>query len=192
MVFGLGQPLHPGLAGIRIILGYKSMAIRNYLIEGVSGSGKTSVATELERRGYHVVHGDRVLAYQGDPETGAPLPPERRSDDLHFLNDHHIWDPEQIRALTADQSHAMTFFCGGSRNHDKFVHLFDAVFILVADWPLIESRLKTRTGEWGETEAERAITRELHRTGRDQPASGIRIDATRPLAAVVDAILAQC
>lgn len=38
------------------------MGIRNYLIEGISGTGKTSVATELERRGYHVIHGDRELA----------------------------------------------------------------------------------------------------------------------------------
>ena len=44
------------------------MGIKNYLIEGGSGTGKTSVATELERRGYHVIHGDRVLAYVGDPE----------------------------------------------------------------------------------------------------------------------------
>ena len=35
------------------------MGKRNYLIEGVSGSGKTSVATELQRRGYHALHGDR-------------------------------------------------------------------------------------------------------------------------------------
>jgi len=38
------------------------MGIKNYLIEGGSGTGKTSGATELERRGYHVIHGDRVLA----------------------------------------------------------------------------------------------------------------------------------
>ncbi|RVN73421.1 nucleoside kinase, partial [Sinorhizobium meliloti] len=44
------------------------MGIKNYLIEGDSGTGKTSVGTELERRDYHVVHGDRVLAYVGDPE----------------------------------------------------------------------------------------------------------------------------
>ena len=167
------------------------MAIRNYLIEGVSGSGKTSVATELERRGYHVIHGDRVLAYQGDPETGVPLPPERRSSDLHFLNDHHIWDPEQVRALTEDRSHELTFFCGGSRNHAKFIHRFDAVFILEADWPTIERRLKTRTDEWGATEAERAITRDLHRMGRDLPPDGIRIDATRPVDDIVDDILTR-
>jgi hypothetical protein len=46
---------------------------RNFLVEGVSGSGKTSVATELQRRGHDVVHGDRELKYRGDPATGAPV-----------------------------------------------------------------------------------------------------------------------
>jgi predicted ATPase len=31
------------------------MGIRNYLIEGVSGTGKTSVCNELQRRGYHAI-----------------------------------------------------------------------------------------------------------------------------------------
>jgi broad-specificity NMP kinase len=48
------------------------MGIRNYLIEGVSGTGKTSVCHELRRRGYHAINGDRELAYQGDPKTGEP------------------------------------------------------------------------------------------------------------------------
>jgi thymidylate kinase len=29
------------------------MGVRNYLIEGVSGTGKTSVAAELQQRDYH-------------------------------------------------------------------------------------------------------------------------------------------
>lgn len=48
------------------------MGIRNYLIGGVSGAGKTTVCNELQRRGYHAIHGDRELAYQGDPETPIP------------------------------------------------------------------------------------------------------------------------
>jgi hypothetical protein len=43
------------------------------LIEGVCGSGKPTVAEELQRRGYHVIHGDRDLSYLGDPRTGEPL-----------------------------------------------------------------------------------------------------------------------
>ena len=35
------------------------MGRKNYLIEGLSGTGKTSVAEELQRRGHHAIHGDR-------------------------------------------------------------------------------------------------------------------------------------
>ena len=49
------------------------MGRRNFLIEGVSGTGKTSVCTELRRRGFHAVNGDTDLAYQGDPETGESV-----------------------------------------------------------------------------------------------------------------------
>ncbi len=38
------------------------MGVRNYLIEGVSGTGKTTVCDELRRRGYHAIHGDRELS----------------------------------------------------------------------------------------------------------------------------------
>ena len=49
-----------------------SMGVRNYLIEGVSCTGKTSVCGELRRRGLHAINGDAELAYQGDPITGEP------------------------------------------------------------------------------------------------------------------------
>jgi broad-specificity NMP kinase len=41
------------------------MAKKNYLVEGVSGTGKSSVCDELQRRGYKAINGDRELAYQG-------------------------------------------------------------------------------------------------------------------------------
>jgi hypothetical protein len=164
------------------------MGIHNYLIEGSSGAGKTTIATELERRGYHVVHGDRVLAYQGDPETGARLTPP--SGDLQFISDHHIWDLGKVLAILADPRHPKTFFCGGSRNWHKFIHRMDAVFLLELDRATLERRIDTRVNEWGSEPAERAIVMALHETRKYQPEQGIRIDATRPLAEVVDTILA--
>ena len=90
-----------------------AMGIRNFLIEGVSGTGKTSVCKELQRRGYHAIHGDRELAYRGDPETGEPTD--------GFAHEHHIWHVDRVKALVANQDEAVTFFCGGSRNSSKFV-----------------------------------------------------------------------
>ncbi len=57
----------------RPMVGYRPrVGIRNYLIEGVSGTGKTAVCKELRQRGYHAINGDTELAYQGGPDTGEP------------------------------------------------------------------------------------------------------------------------
>src|SRR3712207_9499364 len=99
------------------------MGIRNFLIEGVSGVGKTSVCDELRRRGYHAVHGDRELAYQGDPETGEPTD--------GFAHERHIWHVDKVKALVADRGEAVTFFCGGFRKFAEVIDFFFAVFFLV-------------------------------------------------------------
>ena len=46
------------------------MAKRNYLVEGLSGAGKSSVYEELVRRGYTAITTDRAWAYHADPDTG--------------------------------------------------------------------------------------------------------------------------
>ena len=159
------------------------MGVRNYLVEGLSGTGKTTVAEELQRRGYHVVHGDRELAYQGDPVTGEP-----RKDHAH---EHHIWPVERVRALCADGSTPETFFCGGSRNVTSFLDLFDAVFVLEVDLDTLNRRLDARPDEeWGggrPTDRERIVR--WHESGEDVPPGGIPIDSTAPIGRVVDEIL---
>ena len=160
------------------------MGKRNYLIEGVSGAGKTSVCTELQRRGYQAIHGDRELRYRGDPETGQPT-----DDRAHGP----LWDVEKVRAFAANQDEAITFFCGGSRNFSTFIALFDGVFILDVDLETCLRRIDERVAldptDWGGTLAEREIIVRLHQTTEDIPKDGIIIDATAPLARVVDEIL---
>jgi broad-specificity NMP kinase len=171
------------------------MGVRNYLIEGVSGTGKTSVATELQRRGYHVIHGDRELAYKGDPQTGEPLDActlKRHTLDFEFGHKHHIWDISKVRSLIAARGHSISFFCGGSRNFYHFINLFDVVFVLDADLETLNRRLATRTeDEFGAKPAERELVFRLHATKEDIP-KGIIIDATAPLARVVEEILLKC
>lgn len=166
------------------MIGYRpAVGMRNYLIEGVSGTGKTSVCKELRRRGFHAINGDVELAYQGDPETGEPI------EDVpsHW---HHVWRVDRVRTLVTDQNERLTFFCGGSRNFSKFLDLFDGVFVLEVDLDTLNRRLDHRPAdEFGARPSERDLIVRLHRTKEDTPRDGIVIDATAPLADVVDEIV---
>jgi hypothetical protein len=174
------------------------MGVRNYLIEGVSGAGKTAVCAELRRRGYQAVDGDNELAYQGDPETGQPADGLRHEHSATFISEHHIWDVEKVQALVANQEEAVTFFCGGSQNSSKYIALFDGVFVLAVDLDTslrrIEERVALDPTDWGGTPEELEITVRMYHTYHTKaalPQNRIVIDATAPLARVVDEIVRQ-
>jgi len=100
------------------------------------------VLTAYGRMNAGTIHGDRELAYQGDPETGRPTEGCR--------HEHHIWDVDKVKALVADRNEPVTFFCGGSRNFSKFLDLFDRVFVLEVDLATLNQRLDERPDvEWG-------------------------------------------
>jgi adenylate kinase family enzyme len=176
------------------------MGIRNYLIEGVSGTGKTSVAEELRRRGFHAIHGDRELKYWGDPKTGAPLVEplhDNEKDKVAWRHEHLLWDADKVRSAIADQSSAITFFCGGSRNFSHFIDLMDRVFVLdVHDLGVLYRRLDERVAldptDFGGTREEKKLIARLHETQEDVPHAGALIDAAAPIARVVDEILSKC
>ncbi len=176
------------------------MGVKNYLIEGVSGTGKTTVAEELRRRGYHVIDGDVELAYRGYPETGEPLDElnlKRAIDNPEFGQKHWIWDIGNIKTIVADHSKPISFFCGGSRNFPKFIDLLDGVFVLeVNDINEILRRIDERVArdptDWGGKPEEKELIVRVHATREDTPNSGVIIDATAPLQRVVDEILSKC
>ena len=172
------------------------MGVRNYLIEGVSGSGKTAVATELRRRGYPAIHGDRELAYLGDPETGLPIDPPTDTPAPLWISKHHIWDVEKVQALVAGQDAPITFFCGSSRNFSKFIHLFDGVFVLEVDRGIMNRRIDERVAldptDFGGRPEERALIERLFETKEDLPKDATGIDANAPVDRVVENILAKC
>jgi broad-specificity NMP kinase len=157
------------------------MAKRNYLIEGDSGTGKSSVCRELRKRGYKAIDGDNELAYQGDPETG------KRTEGVS--HEHHIWDVDKVREIAANKEDEVAFFCGGSRNFNKFIDVFDKVFVLDVDTETLKQRLDSRAADdWGGNKKEKELILRVHATKEDIP-EGMIIDTARPLNEVVDAIV---
>jgi broad-specificity NMP kinase len=159
------------------------MAKRNYLIEGSSGTGKSAVWEELQKRGYRAINGDRELAYRGDPETG------RRIEGSGFGS--HIWDVDKVREIVSNKDDDVAFFCGGSRNFHTFIDLFDKVFVLDVEIETLRERLDRRTADdWDVNNPANNtdFVLRLHVTKEALP-DGITINTARPISEVVDVIL---
>jgi hypothetical protein len=174
----------------------QELGVRNYLIEGVSGAGKTAVATELQRRGYQAIHGDRELAYRGDPVTGLPVTPPTDTPSAEWMSEHQVWDVRKVEAYIANQDEPVTFFCGGSRNFSKFIDMLDGVFVLELDFETMNRRIDERVAldptDFGGKPEERELITRLFATKEDIPKNAMSIDATAPIARVVDDILSKC
>ncbi|HSK87787.1 MAG TPA: AAA family ATPase, partial [Anaerolineales bacterium] len=145
------------------------MGKKNYLIEGVSGTGKTSVCHEQRRRGYVALNGDRDLRQHADPATSERLITFSSPEIRHASN---LWDVEKVRRLAANQADEVTFFCGGSRNFNEFMDVFDKVFILDVDVDTLNERLDNRPDDdRGKSKSERELILRLHATKEDLPSS---------------------
>lgn len=176
------------------------MGVKNYLIEGVSGAGKTTVAKKLKLRGYHVIDGDKEIAYQGDPITEKPLKEpmcKNERDKAKWKHNHWIWNTKKVESLVANHNDPISFFCGGSRNFYSFIDLFDAVFVLEVDsidtlFQRIDERVKRRPTHWGGKAEEKELIANSHRTKADIPKTGFKIDANAPIDQVLDNILKKC
>jgi thymidylate kinase len=112
------------------------------------------------------------------------------------MSEHQIWDVEKVQAFVANQEEAVTFFCGGSRNFAKFIDLFDGVFVLEVDLDTTNRRIDERVAldptDFGGIPEERELIAQLYATKEDVPKNAMSIDATAPIARVVDDILSKC
>ena len=157
------------------------MAQRNYLVEGLSGTGKSSVYEELVRRGYPAITTDRAWAYHADPDSGLPGGP------VH--HDNFVWDRQRAVSELESPEPEVLFVCGSSRNRDHFLTYFTKIFNLRIDDDTMRRRLEARTDDdWPLGHEGVELMLELNRSD-EGPAGAIDVDATQPLDQVVDELL---
>ena len=155
----------------------------NYLIEGLSGTGKTMVCHELQKRGYKSLEADEVFGFYGDPKTGLP------TKNKHQLN--WIWDKKRIDEDLKDTTETV-FVCGGAMNQSEFMNYFKKVFTLYVDDDTLRDRLLNRTNnDFGKHPEDLARQLEWNKgTIKYSKQRGtVLIDATKPVDAVVNKIL---
>lgn len=148
------------------------MARRNYLVEGLSGAGKSSVYEELIRRGYKAISTDRAWKRHAAPDAGGSM-----------------WDEQKaVKELQSPEPDAL-FVCGSSRDRDRFLPYFTKVFNLRIDDDTMRRRLQERTNnDFGKQPDELELMLRLNRSD-EKPAGAIDVDATQPLDQVVDEVL---
>lgn len=157
------------------------MAKRNYLVEGLSGAGKSAVYDELIRRGYKAISTDRAWAYCADPGTGLPGGPSH--------HDTWMWDQQVAVSELESAEPDVLFVCGSSRNRDHFLPYFTKIFNLRVDNDTMRRRLQARTDDdWPLGEEGVELMLRLNRRG-ENPAGAIDVDAAQPLNLVVDELL---
>jgi hypothetical protein len=157
------------------------MAKRNYLVEGLSGSSKSSVYEELIRRGYKAISTDRAWKYPVDPDTGLPGGPIRHANPA--------WDEQKAVGELESPEPEVLFVCGSSRNRDRFLRYFTKIFNLRINDDTVRRRLQERTNnDFGRQPEELEHVLTLNRSD-ETPAGAIDVDATQPLRQVVDELL---
>ncbi len=119
-----------------------------YLINGYSGSGKTSIGTELHKRGYKVINTDEEFGYYGNFKTEEKVnfPGAGRVSAHWYKENGWLWNRELVdRALK--KSSSIQFFCGGSWNESAFYPRFEKIFRLVVAPEVMTKRLKARSDD---------------------------------------------
>ena len=150
------------------------------MVTGMSGTGKSTALAELGRRGFRVVDTDSPAWSEWIPAAGCAV-------------DEWLWREDRIAQLLTSEDEHTLYVSGCMSNQGKFYDQFDAIVLLSAPVEVILDRIENRTtNDYGKGPGER--NRILSHIGSVEPLLRAtcthEIDASRPLADVVDALIA--
>ncbi|MEO5978695.1 MAG: AAA family ATPase [Chryseolinea sp.] len=144
------------------------------LITGMSGTGKSTLLTELSRRGYRAIDTD----YNGWcilSSDGSEL----------------VWDEEKLTALLSGSENQNLIVSGCVSNQHVFYHYFMTIVLLSAPTNVIMGRIGSRdTNQFGKTPAERAriLTDIAEVEPRLRRSADIELDTRIPVSRLADIV----
>jgi shikimate kinase len=160
--------------------------VKRVFLNGMSGTGKSSVISELAVRGYKAIDTD----YGGWSEV-VDVPPSAGPTGLGEGKD-WLWQEDRIARLLATEDADVLFISGGASNQGTFYARFDHIVLLTAPIELIKERLTHRTNNpYGRNSND--LARVLALKERVEPVlrriADIEIDTSIPLEQVVERLL---
>jgi shikimate kinase len=164
--------------------------VKRVLLTGMSGTGKSTVISELAARGYKAVDVDADewsewvdVEFTGDPTSPeSPVQPGRD----------WVWREDRIQDLLSTEDAAVLFISGCAENMVKFYAQFDHIVLLTAPAAVIVERLATRTtNAYGKHPDELARVLGLLQTiePRLRRVAGHEVDTSVPLNQVVAKVI---
>jgi shikimate kinase len=164
--------------------------VKRVLLTGMSGTGKSTVISELAARGYKAVDVDAdewsewvEVEFTGDPASPeSPVQPGRD----------WVWREDRIQDLLSTEDAAVLFISGCAENMVKFYAQFDHIVLLTAPAAVIVERLATRTtNAYGKHPDELARVLGLLQTiePRLRRVAGHEVDTSVPLNQVVAKVI---
>ncbi len=152
----------------------------------MSGTGKSTVITELAARGYKAVDTD----YDGwselvDVSANSGQSGVRGGQDW-------LWREDRIAGLLSTEDADVLFISGGATNQVKFYGQFDHIVLLTAPISVMTERLSTRTNNpYGKHPDELARVLALKETVEPllRRVADLEIDASVPVNEVVERII---
>jgi uridine kinase len=168
-------------------------------VTGISGSGKSAVLEELRSRSLSAYgvdedgYGRWLRRGSGEEES---LPRRLQDFDIHQWMSEHDWvlDVGKIAELRrqSDERAELVFLCGVAAGDSEAWEYFDLVCSLVIDDETIKTRITRRSSAFGEREDELAEVLKWNAGYAEtyRQFGAVIIDATQPLASVVDEVIA--
>ena len=152
-------------------------AVKRVLITGLSGTGKSSLISELASRGYRAVDTDWNPEWEEPPDSAE--------------GSGWLWREDRIKALLESEDAEILFVSACVENQGKFYPLFDDIVLLSVPAEVTIERLARRTNNpYGKRPEEAAEVLAYKATVEPllRKSATIEIDTSRPLADVVEAL----
>ncbi len=122
--------------------------MKNILVTGISGTGKSALCEELKKMGYPAYDLEMIkgLFDMFEKSTGKRVTYYFDNNKLEEMEKYSwLCDIPKLKQLLKDNAGKTVFYCGTGTNINDLVPLFDKTILLTATEDVLRHRLITRT-----------------------------------------------